>query len=457
MPSQRNLTEGAILRHLLALSLPIIASSFMYMAYNMANIFWVGRLSADDIAAVSGVGYIIWFGFSFSLISKVGSEVLLSQSIGKDRPQRIPYYVASSLQLSGYLSLAFAIVCAAIPQQIIVTIFSFNSPYVSHTAAVYLRVSAFGMFFMNINPVFSGILNGFGDTRSSFYILSAGIVLNIVLDPLFILGYGIIPPMGAAGAAFATVLSAMASTCIFVWIFAKHRRSAMSQIFVLRGNAQYIAGILRVGVPVATQITLFSVFAMLVTRIVTHWGDTPVAVVSIGGNIEAISWMTAGGISTALSTFVGQNYGAKKMQRLLHGYLFAIGISVVWGLMMTALLYFWGGDIVAMFNSDPFLVQTGWDYMRIVSLSQLFMCLEIATTGALSGIGRTMPSAAVSIGCNALRVAAAYLLAFYTPLGLDGVWWSISISSMAKGTVLVLTFLLIYRQMNSRIQHPVRQ
>ena len=455
MPKQRNLTEGAILRHLLALSLPIIASSFMQMAYTMANIFWVGRLSSDDIAAVSGVGYIIWFGFSFSLVSKIGIEVMLSQSLGKERPQRIPYYVASALQLSGYFSIIFSLACAVFPHTIIDTIFSFNSEYVAQTAASYLRMSSFGLIFMYVNPVFSGIMNGFGDTRSPFYILSAGIALNVVLDPLFIFGYGVIPPMGATGAAFASVLSAMASTGIFVWLFGTRRRSAVARVFALKGNARYFAGILRVGMPVASQMTLFSVFAMLVTRIVTHWGDTPVAVVSIGGNIEAISWMTAGGISTALSTFVGQNYGAKRMDRLLHGYLFALGISAVWGLMMTVLLYFWGGDVVGLFNSDAYLVQTGWDYMRIVSLSQLFMCIEIASTGALSGIGRTVPSAVVSIGFNALRVVAAYLLAFHTPLCLDGVWWSISVSSMFKGVVLVLWFLFIYRQMNSRLLSPV--
>lgn len=457
MPNQRNLTEGAILRHLLALSLPIIASSFMQMAYTMANIFWVGRLSADDIAAVSGVGYIIWFGFSFSLVSKVGIEVMLSQSLGKERPQRIPYYIASALQLSGYISLVFSAACAIFPHTIIDTIFSFNSGYVSQTAASYLRMSALGLVFMYANPVFCGIMNGFGDTRSPFYILAAGIALNIVLDPLFIFGYGIIPPMGATGAALASTLSAMSSTALFAWIFYTRRRGAVSRIWILKGNARYLAGIVRVGMPVASQITLFSVFAMLVTRIVTHWGDTPVAVVSIGGNIEAISWMTAGGISTALSTFIGQNYGAKRMDRLLHGYLYALGISAIWGILMTVVLYCWGGDVVGLFNADAYLVQTGWDYMHIVSLSQLFMCIEIASTGALSGIGRTVPSAIVSIGFNALRVISAYLLAFYTPLGLDGVWWSISVSSMFKGTVLVLWFMLIYRQMNGRVLRPLRE
>ena len=234
MPKQRNLTEGAILRHLLALSLPIIASSFMQMAYTMANIFWVGRLSADDIAAVSGVGYIIWFGFSFSLVSKIGIEVMLSQSLGKERPQRIPYYVASALQLSGYFSIIFSLACAVFPHTIIDTIFSFNSEYVAQTAASYLRMSSFGLIFMYVNPVFSGIMNGFGDTRSPFYILSAGIALNVVLDPLFIFGYGVIPAMGATGAAFASVLSAMASTGIFVWIFSTSRRSAVARVFALK-------------------------------------------------------------------------------------------------------------------------------------------------------------------------------------------------------------------------------
>jgi len=456
MLNQRNLTEGAIMRHILALSLPIIASSFMQMAYNMTDIFWVGKLSADDISAVSAVGYIIWFGYSFSLIAKIGAEVMLSQSIGKERPHRLPLFIASALQLSTYLATVFSAVCIIFPHQIIDLIFSFNSGYVSHTAASYLRINAYCFVFLYLNPVFNGIMNGFGNTRTPFYILAVGLLLNIVLDPIFIFGVWIIPPMGTDGAAWASGISEVVSFAIFIVVFLRKRKSALSRVFSFRGNMHYMNSILKVGMPVAAQVTLFSVFAMLITRIVTYWGNTPVAVISIGANIEALSWMTAGGISTALSTFVGQNYGAKKMRRLLHGYFFALSLSIAWGIITTALLFFWGGDIVGMFNNDTDLISFGWQYMRIVSLSQIFMCIEIASSGALSGIGRTLPSAIVSIGFNALRVVAAYLLAFHTSLELEGVWWSISVSSVFKGTVLVVWFLFIFRQMKSRMLVPVR-
>lgn len=456
MLKQRNLTEGAILRQLLVLSLPIIASSFMMMAYNMTDIFWVGKLSADDLTAVSAAGYIIWFGFSVSFVAKVGAEVMLSQSIGKERPLRIPYYAASALQIAAYLAIIFSAICIAFPRVIIDFVFSFSNPYVSQTAASYLRISALGFIFLYISPVFNGIMNGFGDTRTPFYILSSGILLNIGLDPLFIFGYGIIPAMGVDGAAYASAFSEMCIFIVFIYVFRKKKRNALSRVFSLRGNMRYMVSILKVGIPPAAQITLFSIFAMLITRVVTHWGDTPVAVISIGANIEALSWMTAGGISTALSTFVGQNYGAKKIGRILKGYLYTVFLATLWGAFVSALLFFWGGNIISLFNDDKYLVSLGWDYMRIVSFSQIFMCIEIATAGALSGIGRTLPSAIVGISLNAARVAGAYIFAFHTQMGLNGVWWSISVSSMFKGVILVLWFVFIFHQLKSRMLTPIQ-
>jgi len=445
MTENKNLTTGPILRQILALALPVIASSFLHMTYNLTDVFWVGRLSADDIAAVSGIGYIIWFGVSLGLIAKIGAEVCLSQSIGKGKPYRIERFARSAIQLTVVLSVVYSIFCIIYPKLIIESVFSFNSDYVTNTATDYLQISSIGFVFMFLNPVFNGIMNGLGDTKTPFRLIAAGIISNIILDPILIFGIGPIPAMGAPGAALASVIASTISFALFARALLKSGCIATSKIFSFAGTMPYKKSIFKIGAPVALQITLFSVFAMLITRIVTNWGDIPVAVISIGANIEALSWMTAGGISTALSTFVGQNYGAKKYGRIAKGYSASLVLGTIWGSIITVLLFFYGGDIIGAFNSDQTLVTIGWEYMHIVAVSQIFMCIEIATTGALSGIGKTMPSAIVSIGFNGLRVVGAYILAYHTPLALNGVWWSISISSLFKGTALVVWFTILLK------------
>jgi putative MATE family efflux protein len=446
MITARNLTKGPVTRQLVSLSLPVIASSVMQMGYNLADIFWVGRISASDISAVSAAGYVIWFGFSLTLISKVGVEVLVAQAAGRNRLHRAPVYAATGFSIAVALSFVFASVCFIMPGYIISSIFSFSSDYVSAQAASYLKISSLSFPFMFANPVASGYLSGLADTKTAFRIAAAGIIANIVLDPLFIFGAGFLPAMGVQGAAAATVAGSFISFALFAreLYIKRNRRSAPAA-----PKFRYAWQIIRIGLPISAQLALFSVFAMAIARIVSPWGDIPIAVINVAGNIEAVSWMAAGGLSTALSAFSGQNFGAGNISRLRDGYNKAMYIALGWGGFTAAVLYFFGGSIMSIFSTEPEFVRNSASYMRIVAISQIFMCIEIGTSGAFSGLGRTMPSAIVGIGFNAARVAAAYLLSARTSLGLEGVWWSISLSSVCKGAAMFFWYKLQLRRITA--------
>lgn len=148
------------------------------------------------------------------------------------------------------------------------------------------------------------------------------------------------------------------------------------------------------------------------------------------------------GFSTALAAFVGQNYGAKKWERIYRGYFTAIGLISIIGISATFLLYFAAGPVFSIFITEQQTLKMGIVYLKILSLSQFFMCIEITTAGAFNGMGKTFPPALVGILFTGLRIPAALILSQENILGLNGVWWSISLSSVFKGIILPTWFLL---------------
>ena len=185
---------------------------------------------------------------------------------------------------------------------------------------------------------------------------------------------------------------------------------------------------------------------MIIAKIIAGFGSTPVAVQSVGAQIESISWMTAEGFSTAIAAFVGQNYGAKKYNRIEEGYYKGLELVGILGIFATILLIFGGRHVFKIFiPNDPIALDYGVTYLRILGLSQFFMCIEIATAGAFNGLGRTVPPATIGMIFNALRVPAALILSS-TALGLNGVWWSISMSSVFKGVILTSIFIFVLKK-----------
>jgi putative MATE family efflux protein len=265
----------------------------------------------------------------------------------------------------------------------------------------------------------------------------------MILDPLLIFGLGIFPKMGVAGAAIATVLSQLIVTVIFI-IHLEGGKSPFKEFPLIRKpDFSKIRQIAKFGFPVALQSGLFTTFAILIAKIIAKWGPIPIAVQKVGSQIEALSWMTASGYSSALSAFTGQNYGAKRWDRIGKGFFSAIGSISVIGLITTAVFLIFPRQIFSIFIPEEEAIQYGVVYLRILGLSQLFMTWEITTSGAFNGLGKTVQPSIVSVIFTGLRVPGSMILSSAAILGLNGIWWSISMSSVFKGIILVVWFIFI--------------
>lgn len=428
-----NLLEGPILPSLGALAAPIMATSLIQMAYNLVDMIWIGRIGANAVAAVGAAGMFMWFSNGLATLAKMGGQIKVGQSLGKEDRLQAAAYAHAAILLSIFLALVFSLICIVFAQPLI-AFFKLHSAQVAADARSYLIITCGLVIFSFLNQIYTGIFTAMGNSRTSFAATSIGLVLNLLLDPMFIFGFGPIPALGVSGAAIATVLAQAIVTLIF-WIAAKTDDVLFPHIHLFsRADQRALLEILRLGLPSALQSMLFSCISMVIARMIAAWGDGAVAVQKVGSQIESISWMSAEGFAAALNSFTAQNYGAGHARRIEQGFALSVRIMLGWGILTTAVLLFFPGFIFRIFINDPAIQPMGVDYLRILALSQAFMCLEYTAAGAFNGLGRTLPPSIVSVVLTAIRIPLAAALMSW--LGLNGVWWAITLSSFAKGTLL---------------------
>lgn len=434
-----NLTEGKILKKLIILALPIMGTSLIQMAYNLTDMIWVGTIGSRAVTATGTAGFFTWFAFAFITIPQIGAAVGVAQSVGRKDTEETKSYIRHSIQLNIVFALFYGAAIFLFRRQFI-GFFNINGEDIVSMAASYLAIVSLGMVFFFLPPVLTAIFNGHGDSRTPFLINTIGLAVNIVLDPILILGIGPFPRLEVSGAAIATIFAQFVVTVTYIFIIRKKTNYFLDINFLQKPDWKHMRKIIRFGLPVSLQSGAFTLISMVIARILSSWGPTTIAVQSVGSQIESISWMTAGGFQTALAAFVGQNFGAKKWDRIYKGYFTAIGIISIIGLITSSLLIFLPEPIFSIFIREENVVKEGIVYLKILGLSQFFMCIEITTAGAFNGLGKTIPPSLVGVTFNALRIPGAILLSAI--IGLNGVWWSISLSSMMKGIILTSWFMI---------------
>lgn len=444
MAKRIDLLSGSIVSPLTRLALPIMGTSLIQMAYNLVDMIWVGRTGAGGVAAVGAAGMFMWLSGCLMVLARMGGQVYTAQRLGAGDITGAARYTTASLQMGTAFSILYtlALILGARP---LIGFFRLNSPQVVEDAVTYLWIVALGMFSSYINQILSAIITTTGNSRTPFLAMAAGLGINFFLDPLLIFGAGPIPGLGVAGAAIATVLAQVIVTVIF-WLYIRRDDHLFAHVRLLsRPDFKVWREILKLGIPSALQSAIFPMISMVIARLIAGWGDDAVAVQKVGSQIESVAWMMADGFSVAVNSFIAQNVGAGNYQRAKKGYRVSMGIATIWGLFCTLLLFFGGGMIFRIFIPDPAVSPMGVSYLTILSYCQLFVCWEYITTGAYSGFGHTLTPSIVSIVFTALRIPAALALSS-TALGLDGIWWSISLSAVCKGVLIVILFFFFLRR-----------
>lgn len=435
-----NLTEGPIFNKLFRLSLPIMATSMFQTAHNLTNMFWLGWLGDGYVAAAGLAGQFVWLSFSLIMLFRIGAEIGVSQNMGRGDKETAKAYAQNSFMLAMLAGVVFTVFVVIFRVQLL-RFFDIANPYVADIAQQYLVIAALSLPFNFGHMVITGIYGGFGNTKLPFYINSGALVLNIILSPILIFALN----MGFLGAAVSMVAAAIVNFIVKIWAMTKYKNRPFEHyVPVVKIAKDKARQILKWGIPVAAEALLFTLLFMLVTRLIAGFGYGAVAAHQVGMQVESLSYMIGGGFASAITAFVGQNYGAGKWGRLRSTYRVAYLFMGIYGIIITAVLFFGATPFVSVFLSDPESIVIAANYLRIIATAQFLFCLEGVATGSFRGRGLTMKPTVVSVSSNIFRVFICYTLAA-TVLGINGIWWGIVLAMTMRSV-----WMLVWHRINIR-------
>ena len=428
MPTQNKLLEGPILKSLLALAVPIALANVLQAAYQLIDAFWVGRLGGSAVAAVSVSTPIMFLTIGAGVGMAIAGSTLVAQYFGARNTEMVDHVAAQTLLMViiasavlGGIGFAFAPVLLHAMGV---------APEVFDGALGFLRVSFVGLVFNFFFFMFQSLMRGVGEAKLPVYIVLGTVILNFILDPLFIFGYGPIPAYGVTGAAIATVgtqsLAAIAG--MVVLLRGKYGIHLAWHDFV--PDFAYIRRAFMLGLPGTIEQSTRALGLTVLTFLITSFGTLTVAAYGTGSTILQVVMIPAMGLSMAISALVGQNIGAGNIERASQiGRVGAwMGFWILSG--MGAIAFLVAPELIAFFvPKDPDVIREGAYYLRIMAPMWGFMGAQLCMTGVFRASGNMVMTMVLALVSQwVLQFPLAYVLSKHTSLGAHGIWWAFPIS-----------------------------
>ena len=432
-----DLTTGSISKNIFSLAWPVVATMFLETTWALVNAFWVGKLGAISMAAVISSIFLVWIIYSLAAVISTGIVAMVSRYVGAKDEKRAGYVASQAISFAILSSIIFTLIGVLTSKSVFVLMGTEKE--VSHLGTIYLRITFIGTIFFFLIDSIGATFRASGDTKTPMRVALFAMGLNIVLDPILIFGWIGFPRLESAGAAVATLISQGVGVLVYFLLLRKHiLKFEIKPTF--KFDFSVIFRIIKIGLPTSISGILFSIVYLFINKITAVFGTETIAALGIGNRVESISYLTCFGFSIAAATLVGQNLGASKAERAEESAWTTVKIVVLITGFVSVMFLALPRLISSFFISDPKVISISIDYLRILALSQIFMALEIVLEGAFSGAGNTIPPMVVSIPGSLARIPLAYFLSLHLGLKANGIWWALTLTSIAKGTALALWF-----------------
>lgn len=426
-----DLTQGKVLSVIAALAIPIMGSSLLQFTYNIVDMFWVGGLGSDAVASVGSSSFFIGLGYSINTLVVIGAGIKVSHALGSNEEHKAKAYINSGIFVNFILGLLYALILIFAGKYFI-GFLNLGNEVVEKGANLYLIVSAPMLFFSFFNQMYIRILGSYGHNSNALKISVVGIVLNIILDPIFIYMF----KFGVLGAAIATLIS---NIVMFI-MFRINSKGLFNFDFKIGIEKSKVIEIIRLGFPMSFQRILFTLVNIILARIISTFGSDAIAGQKIGLQIESITFMVIGGLNGAIASFTGQNFGAKKYNRIIKGYRTSLNIGIVYAVITSIVFILFPEYIVTIFIKDDSTIKIASMYLQTIAYSQIFSAIEMVSNGMFTGLGMPNIPATISIIFTVLRIPMALVFTKY--FDVNGVWLSISVSSILKGIASYIMYKL---------------
>jgi len=439
--SRIDMTTGAISPKLVSLAWPLVAGNLLQTVYNLADMFWVGRVSPEAVAAVSLMFPTSWLFVSVAMGITAAAVALISQHVGAGQDRAADNVVAQTV----LLSLAVAAVLGTggyLGREPLVALVGAEGRVYAEALA-YIEVIFLAIPFTFLFFAFRACLRAAGDTKTAMWLVVVSAGLNVVLDPFLILGWGPFAAMGTRGAAVATLISRLLAAAVGVYILVDGSWGVRLRPRDLRPDLPVLGRLVDVGYPATADGLLRSLAAVAMAALVARFGPIATAAYGIGIRLMSVSWTVSGAVGQATATGVGQNLGANTPDRAAEvtwkatagtmGILFGLG----------ALVFAFPGAAMRVFIGDAEVIAAGVELLRIIAPFWAFFGGLMVVQGGFRGAGDTAVAMVLSLLSRwVFRIPVAWLLAYHLWFAELGLWWAMSVSAVVSFAVGVAWFRL---------------
>ncbi|MFW5944506.1 MAG: MATE family efflux transporter [Bacteroidota bacterium] len=439
-PNRSDLTKGPILPLLIELTWPMVLGLLGMVLFHLADVYFISKVGVKELAAMGFIFPVAMVVNGLASGIGIGISSLISRSVVCQNKQILRQYATEAC----LLGLCFVTIVVIIGQLTIEPLFCSMgaSDKVLPLIEDYMRIWYWGMLVLVIPIVGNNIIRATGDTFTPGMLMIISAIINVILDPLLIFGYGPFPFLSIKGAAIATLIARGIGMILIICVLLKREKLLTFFIPDLKHLFLTWSKIFYVAIPAAASILITPVSIGIIIRIISKFGEKAVAAFGIVSRIEMFALIVVNALGSVMIIYAGQNWGKEEYPRLLRGFHISVIFTLIWGMLLFVVAQIWGISIASVFSRDYNVISITAKYLLIVSLSYGFQGILILTANVFDGINKPLPA----VGLTILRMVGLYVpLAWLASVywNLTGVFWAAFLANVITG-ILSYTWLWRY-------------
>ncbi len=394
MDRSRDLIQGKVFKSILYFSMPLLIGNLFQQLYNTVDSYVVGNyVSSTALAAVGQSTPIINVIVGFFMGLATGAGVVVSQFYGAHDERRLSLSVHTSMALTLLLCIVFTFIglVSCVP----ILRFIKSPAAIMPMATTYLKIYFWGISFMLIYNIGAGIQRAVGDSKRPLYDLIASSLVNVVLDLYFVC----VLHLGVAGAAYATLIAQGVSALLVMIQLCTTPASYRLDVRKLRIESPILSRVIRIGIPAALQQSVISFSNVYVMSYINHFGTAAVAGYTTYTKIDGFIILPVQSLAMAITTFTGQNYGARKYDRIYKGMYLTIAFNEIISLIFVGMILLFGKDLLRLFTHDQQVIQDGYIMAKVFLIGYLIIPFTNIMSGVLRGVGKSFVPMSILIFC----------------------------------------------------------
>jgi len=443
----KDLTQGSVTKHLLHMSAFMAVSMLVQTLYLLADLFWVGRLGKEAIAAVGVAGNLNMIVLALTQMLGVGTTALIAQAAGRKDQAHAELVFNQSWIMAVWIAL-----CLGIVGFLSINGYANSLSADAQTAALaktYLHWFLPALMLQFPFVSMGSALRATGIVQAPVVFQVVSVVINMVLAPFLIFGIGPFPRLGVAGAALATFIAILFGGTLIIWYFEKKYHYLRFRYSEWRAQFKIWAAMLKIGVPAGAEFVLLFVYVLIVYAIIRNFGPAAQAGFGVGARVMQALFLPVIALSFAASPVIGQNFGGRKADRVRNAVKSGIGIAAVVMLLLALVTWLMPGTLIRIFSKDQAVIDFGSDYLRIVAFNFVAAGIVFTSSSMFQGLGNTVPPLFSSASRLLVFALPALWLSYQPDFHIKIVWYlSVGSQLLQAG----INLLLLQRELHKKLK-----